>query len=98
MKGNSDGLRRGAGLKPPHSKSKALRAKVQSVRASPFQADGFSLGHSAQLGGSAYELMSQILVAQALLYIDEAIKNELIQHCRKIISELNSLIKTLEKG
>jgi four helix bundle protein len=48
--------------------------------------------------GSAYELMSQILVAQALSYIDEATKNKLIQQCRKIISDLNSLIKTLEKG
>ena len=48
--------------------------------------------------GSAYELMSQILVAQALLYIDEATKNELIPQCRKIISDLNALIKTLEKG
>ena len=48
--------------------------------------------------GSAYELMSQILVAQALSYTDEAIKNQLIQQCRKIINDLNSLIKTLEKG
>lgn len=48
--------------------------------------------------GSAYELMSQILVAQALSYTDEAIKNQLIQQCRKIVNDLNSLIKTLEKG
>ncbi len=48
--------------------------------------------------GSAYELMSQILVAQALSYMDEAIKNQLIQQCRKIINDLNALIKTLEKG
>jgi four helix bundle protein len=48
--------------------------------------------------GSAYELMSQILVAQALSYINETQKNELIQQSRRIISDLNSLIKTLEKG
>jgi hypothetical protein len=42
--------------------------------------------------------MSQILVAQALSYLDEATKNELIQKCRRIINDLNSLIKTLEKG
>ena len=48
--------------------------------------------------GSAYELMSQILVAQALSYLDEATKNELILQYRRIISDLNSLIKTLEKG
>jgi four helix bundle protein len=48
--------------------------------------------------GSAYELISQILVAQALSYTNEATKYELIQQCRKIINDLNSLIKTLEKG
>jgi four helix bundle protein len=48
--------------------------------------------------GSAYELMSQILVGHALSYIEDTTKNELILACKKIISELNSLIKTLEKG
>ena len=48
--------------------------------------------------GSAYELMSQILVAQALSYIDELKRNDLIRECRRIIRDLNSLIKTLEKG
>jgi four helix bundle protein len=48
--------------------------------------------------GSAYELMSQILVAQALSHLSEASKNDMIQQCRRIISDLNSLIKTLEKG
>lgn len=49
--------------------------------------------------GSAYELISQILVAQALSYLaDEKLADELVQSCRKIISDLNSIIKTLEKG
>ena len=48
--------------------------------------------------GSAYELMSQIMVGHALVYMDEKTKNELLQPCRKIISDLDSLIKTLEKG
>jgi four helix bundle protein len=49
--------------------------------------------------GSAYELMSQVMVSHALLYIkDEKSKDQLLQHCRKIVSDLNSLIKTLEQG
>jgi four helix bundle protein len=48
--------------------------------------------------GSAYELMSQVMVSHALLYIeDEKLKDQLLQHSRRIISDLNSLIKTLEK-
>ena len=47
--------------------------------------------------GSAYELISQILVSMALEYIkEEALKNEYIELCKRIILELNSLIKTLE--
>lgn len=47
--------------------------------------------------GSAYELMSQILVAYALTYIkDKNMKDELLKMCRDIIKELNSIIKTIE--
>jgi len=47
--------------------------------------------------GSAYELISQILVSMALQYIrEEALKTEYIELCKRIILELNSLIKTLE--
>jgi hypothetical protein len=42
--------------------------------------------------------MSQIMVGQALAYMNEKTKNELLQTCRRIIGDLNSLIKTLEKG
>jgi four helix bundle protein len=49
--------------------------------------------------GSAYELMSQIMVSHALLYIEnENLKEQLLQNCRQIISDLSSIIKTLEKG
>lgn len=49
--------------------------------------------------GSAYELMSQIMVSHALLYIeDDNLKEQLSQNCRQIISDLSSIIKTLEKG
>ena len=47
--------------------------------------------------GSAYELMSQVLVSHALDYIPNAQhKDELIQKCQQIIEELNAIIKTLE--
>ena len=49
--------------------------------------------------GSAYELMSQIMVSHALAYIkEEKIKEALLNDCKKIISNLNSMIKTLEKA
>src|SRR5688572_5718886 len=49
--------------------------------------------------GSAYELMSQIMVSHALLYIEnENLKEQLLQNCRQIIGDLSSIIKTLEKG
>ena len=47
--------------------------------------------------GSAYELISQILVGHALSYIkDETLKDKLTQTCKKIIGDLNAIIKTLE--
>lgn len=47
--------------------------------------------------GSAYELISQILVSYALEYIkEEKQRDTLINSCKKIIEELNALIKTLE--
>ena len=47
--------------------------------------------------GSAYELISQILVGHALSYIkDETSKDKLTQTCKKIIGDLNAIIKTLE--
>lgn len=49
--------------------------------------------------GSAYELMSQIMVSHALAYIkEEKSKEALLNDCKKIISHLNSMIKTLEKS
>jgi four helix bundle protein len=47
--------------------------------------------------GSAYELMSQSMVGHALAYMDAKTQNELLQACRQIIQDLNSLIKTLER-
>ncbi|MGQ9655268.1 MAG: four helix bundle protein [Thermodesulfobacteriota bacterium] len=47
--------------------------------------------------GSAYELASQILVAYSLEYItDGQSRDELIGSCKKVIMELNALIKRLE--
>jgi four helix bundle protein len=47
--------------------------------------------------GSAYELMSQILVSRALSYIkDDRLKDKLIQACKTIIGNLDAIIKTLE--
>ena len=43
--------------------------------------------------GSAYELMSQIMVSHALAYIkEEKIKETLLNDCKKIISSLNSMM------
>ncbi|MFH1850850.1 MAG: four helix bundle protein [Candidatus Neomarinimicrobiota bacterium] len=46
--------------------------------------------------GSAYELMSQILVSAALSYLPEQAKANLINQSKSIIKELNAIIKTLE--
>lgn len=48
--------------------------------------------------GSVYELMSQILVGHGLAYINAKTKDILISRCKKIISELNAIIRTIEKG
>jgi four helix bundle protein len=45
--------------------------------------------------GSAYELLSQALVSKALSYTDENICNNIAGKCKEIISELDSLIKTI---
>jgi four helix bundle protein len=47
--------------------------------------------------GSAYELMSQLMVSHALNYLDEANQNTLLQDCKNIITNLNAMIKTLEQ-
>ena len=46
---------------------------------------------------SAYEIISQILVAEALNYLKEAQKVSLVQEYRTLISELDRLIKTIEQ-
>ncbi|MEW6668169.1 MAG: four helix bundle protein [Thermodesulfobacteriota bacterium] len=47
--------------------------------------------------GSAYELISQILVSHALGYLQgERLKNELVETSKGVISELNAIMKTLE--
>ncbi len=47
--------------------------------------------------GSAYELISQILVSHALGYLNgDKLKNELVISSKRVISELNAIIKTLE--
>ena len=47
--------------------------------------------------GSSFELISQLLVSYELKYINsKSIRDELIHSCKNIISELNSIIKTLE--
>ena len=43
--------------------------------------------------GSAYELMSQVMVGHGLTYLNESQQNQLLQSCRKIIADLNALIK-----
>jgi len=46
--------------------------------------------------GSCFELMSQLMVSGALLYIDKDAEKTHIRTCRKIIDDLNALIKTVE--
>lgn len=47
--------------------------------------------------GSAFELMSQLLVSYELKYVnDPLLLDELMNDCKNIIEELNALIKTLE--
>ena len=47
--------------------------------------------------GSAYESMSQILVAESQCYINSDIANNLIIRYKEVIEELNALIFSLEK-
>lgn len=46
--------------------------------------------------GSAFELISQILVCTALSYIEKEEENSLTDSSKQIIGELNALIKTVE--
>ncbi len=46
--------------------------------------------------GSCYELINQILASEALSYITNHEKNELVNGYRDVISELDSMIKTIE--
>ena len=46
--------------------------------------------------GSAYELLSQALVCEALFYFDDTTCKEISAQCRYVIDELDALIKTLE--
>ena len=46
--------------------------------------------------GSCFELMSQLMVSNALNFIDENNSQTRIKTCRKIIHDLNAMIKTLE--
>ena len=47
--------------------------------------------------GSSYELISQLLVSYELEYIKvKSILNDLIEDCKDIINELNSMNKALE--
>ena len=48
--------------------------------------------------GSAYELMSQVLVGHALAYLDATQRDQMIHSCREIVSDLNAMIMTLERG
>ena len=47
--------------------------------------------------GSSYELMSQIMVAHGLNYLELSQHEQFLQSCRKIIADLNAMIKTLEQ-
>lgn len=47
--------------------------------------------------GSAYEAMSQILVAEAEKYISTEISENLIIRYKEVIDELSALIRSLEK-
>jgi len=46
--------------------------------------------------GSAYEVMSQILVSNGLKYINEEEKNILIREYKEVIEELDKIIRTVE--
>ena len=46
--------------------------------------------------GSAYELISQVLVSSELSYMDPKAKAELTESSKTVIGELNAIIKTLE--
>ena len=47
--------------------------------------------------GSAYEVMSQILVSKELMFIKDVLDaEEMFESCQEIIKELNSLINSLE--
>ena len=46
--------------------------------------------------GSAYEVMSQILVSNGLNYISEEEKNTLILEYKEVIEELDKIIRTVE--
>jgi len=48
--------------------------------------------------GSAFELMSQTMISHHLTYLNETLQNGLLRECRKIIKNLNAMIKTLEQG
>jgi len=47
--------------------------------------------------GSAYEIISQIIVGNALGYLDDSTKSELQSGYENVIEELDRLIKTLER-
>ncbi|MFC1725436.1 four helix bundle protein [candidate division KSB1 bacterium] len=47
--------------------------------------------------GSAYELVSQVLVASELSYLNnETLKDEVIEKAKSIIGELGAMIKSIE--
>lgn len=46
--------------------------------------------------GSMFELQSQVMVSEALGFIDKKVKDKLIETGKEIIKDLNSLIKALE--
>jgi four helix bundle protein len=47
--------------------------------------------------GSAYESMSQILVATSQNYLNEELSENIIERYKKLIDEINALIHHLEK-
>lgn len=46
--------------------------------------------------GSSYEIINQCLVSNALGFLSETIKNDLIDNYRDVITGLDSIIKTIE--
>ena len=46
--------------------------------------------------GSCYELISQLLASHALDYVAKNESNSLIEGCKEVINELDSLIKSIE--